>query len=151
MYLELPLWAHKLLDRLVPPLIYTFILPPTVLYHSVLYFLRPPSYPGWTYRHYIALNIRRVKFQYWNWGRLPPPDPEREVIPSTAGKYLGRCEVEKVVVPRLKDGVPRLTVLSTAREMVKDRDVVGFMIRSSRSDDTASLDAQQTATCSGHY
>lgn len=131
LYLELPTWAawlHRPLDILALPILYLVILPITAAYHTLLS-LRYGVPTGWELRHYLYLNLRRVGSQYGSYRRLPLVDPEEDVLPARAEMYLPKCEYARVTCQALSKDVPRVGVLQTARAVVRDKDVTGFMIR----------------------
>jgi hypothetical protein len=131
LYLELPSWAswlHRPLDLLALPLLYLVILPFTAAYHILLSLLYGIPHE-WDLRHYLYLNLRRVGSQYGSYRRLPPVDPEEDVLPARAEMYLPKCEYMRVTCPPMSKEVPRVGVLQTARAVVQDKDVTGFMIR----------------------
>jgi hypothetical protein len=131
LYLELPSWAswlHRPLDILSLPLLYLLILPLTAVYH-ILLFLLYGAPQGWELRHYLYLNLRRVGSQYGSYRRLPPIDPEEDILPARAEMYLPKCEYVRVTCRPMSKEVPRVGVLQKARGVVRDKDVTGFMIR----------------------
>ncbi|RSH91989.1 hypothetical protein EHS25_009360 [Saitozyma podzolica] len=124
LYLELPSWAswlHRPLDLLALPLLYLVILPFTAAYHILLSLLYGIPHE-WELRHYLYLNLRRVGSQYGSYRRLPPVDPEEDVLPARAEMYLPKCEYMRVTCPPMSKEVPRVGVLQTARAVVQDKD-----------------------------
>ncbi|WWD17607.1 hypothetical protein CI109_102048 [Kwoniella shandongensis] len=127
-YLELPRPVHTALDILLPPIIRVFVLPPTTIYHTLRYLLYEPPFPGCTFRHYIAINRRRVFYGWLGWARLPAGDVEYDIIPPSSEKYLKTCRVTRVECSPYEEDEYSPWVLRQGREEVTTRAVPGFWI-----------------------
>ena len=127
-YLEVSFQTQTILDTILLPFVYLVVLLLVVPFHAIRYVLNPPRMPGWTFSHYMTINILRSKQQLYMYRRLPARDPEETIIPPFAAKYRRACDVVKVVCPGLREDVPRVDVLSKRRDLVTTRPVPCFMV-----------------------
>jgi hypothetical protein len=129
-YRELSPRYRTVLSLVCAPLVYLVVLPLTAVFHAMRYSLVPPNLPGWTFKHYLNVNLRRVVNDWTQYGLLPPRDPEEWEVPAGSWRYLRYCQVERVCCSPLRDDLPRLSVLRLPKDVVKVTSVPGFMIRS---------------------
>jgi hypothetical protein len=128
MLLELSPTAHRIYNVITLPIIYIIILPAAAVYHVGRYLLKPIRHPGWTSKHYMTINLRRVLYQYSGY-RIPLRDPEDDIVPLSTAVYRSKADVERVWCLPLREDVPKVSVLERGPAVVKGVPVPGFMIR----------------------